>query len=179
MITYLQKIVKPIFGQFEREEFIKFLRMGAVFAFIIGSYWTLRPLKKAIFCTLVGASDTPIAKLSSLLFLIPILMIYTKMLDWYKKEKTFYIISGIYGIVAVIFTLLLAYVPTSDASCKFMISGWSINAATLLGYAFYMFVETYGSRIPAFFGQSPLIPPRPIQLKKGFFLLWQSHNLAA
>ena len=123
MIIYLQKIIKPIFGQFEQEEFKKFLRMGAVFAFIIGSYWTLRPLKKAIFCTLVGASDTPIAKMGSLIFLIPILMIYTKMLDRYKREKTFYIISGVYGILAIIFTLLLAYVPTSEA-CKIQPAGW-------------------------------------------------------
>ena len=72
-LSFFQKIVKPIFGTFETEEFKKFLRMGAIFAFIIGSYWTLRPLKKAIFCTLVGASDTPIAKMGSLFFLIPIL----------------------------------------------------------------------------------------------------------
>jgi AAA family ATP:ADP antiporter len=168
MISYLQKIIKPIFGEFEQEEFKKFLRMGAVFAFIIGSYWTLRPLKKAIFCTLVGASDTPIAKMGSLIFLIPILMIYTKMIDRYKKEKTFYIISGIYGILAVIFTLLLAYVPTSNESCKLMISGWSISGATLLGYAFYMFVETYGSMIPALFWSIAADTTAPDSAKKGF-----------
>ena len=61
-LSLLQKIVKPIFGTFEDEEFNKFLRMGAIFAFIIGSYWTLRPLKKAIFCTLVGASIPPLPK---------------------------------------------------------------------------------------------------------------------
>ena len=50
MILFLfQKLVKPIFGHFGPEEFKKFLRMGAIFAFIIGSYWTLRPLKNAIF----------------------------------------------------------------------------------------------------------------------------------
>lgn len=168
MITFLQKIVKPIFGQFEREEFIKFLRMGTIFAFIIGSYWTLRPLKKAIFCTLVGASDTPIAKMSSLFFLIPILMIYTKMIDRYKREKTFYVISGIYGVLAVIFTFLLAYVPTSHESCRLAIGGWDISAATLLGYAFYMFVETYGSMIPALFWSIAADTTTPDSAKKGF-----------
>jgi len=167
MISFLQKIVKPIFGQFEREEFIKFLRMGAVFSFIIGSYWTLRPLKKAIFCTLVGASDTPLAKMGSLFFLIPILLIYTKMIDVYKREKTFYIISGVYGILAIIFTLLLAYVPTSEV-CKLSIAGWSINAATLLGYAFYFFVETYGSMIPALFWSIAADTTSPDSAKKGF-----------
>lgn len=168
MISYLQKLLSPIFGQFEPEEFKKFLRMGAIFAFIIGSYWTLRPLKKAIFCTLVGASDTPFAKMGSLFFLIPILMVYTKMLDVYKRERTFYIISGIYGIVAVIFTILLAYVPTSGESCKLMIGSWNINAATLLGYAFYFFVETYGSMIPALFWSIAADTTSPDSAKKGF-----------
>ncbi len=168
MISFLQKIVKPIFGQFEQEEFKKFLRMGAVFAFIIGSYWTLRPLKKAIFCTLVGASDTPIAKMGSLFFLIPILLIYTKMIDVYKRERTFYIISGVYGILAIIFTILLAYVPTSSESCKFAVAGWNLNAATLLGYAFYFFVETYGSMIPALFWSIAADTTSPDSAKKGF-----------
>ena len=68
-------------------------------------------------------------------------MIYTKMIDIYKREKTFYIISGTYAVLALIFTVLLAYVPTPEA-CKAVQTGWSINSATLLGYAFYMFVET-------------------------------------
>ena len=168
MISIFQKIVKPIFGEFEQEEFKKFLRMGAIFAFIIGSYWTLRPLKKAIFCTLVGASDTPIAKMGSLFFLIPILMIYSKMLDKYKREKTFYIISGVYGVLAIIFTILLAYVPTAGESCKLAIGGWNINSATLLGYAFYFFVETYGSMIPALFWSIAADTTSPDSAKKGF-----------
>lgn len=168
-MTILQRLIKPIFGQFEDQEYRKFLRMGAVFAFIIGSYWTLRPLKKAIFCTLVGASDTPIAKLSAVILLIPLIMGYTKLIDIYKREKTFYIISGIYGALALVFTLLLAFVPTTQA-CKLSISGFSINAATLLGYAFYLFVETYGSMIPALFWSIAADTTTPDSAKKRIFI---------
>jgi AAA family ATP:ADP antiporter len=166
-MTFLQKLIKPIFGEFEPQEFRKFLRMGAVFAFIIGSYWTLRPLKKAIFCTLVGAADTPIAKLSAVILLVPLIMGYTKLLDIYKREKTFYIISGAYGILALVFTVLLAYVPTSEA-CKIQITGLGISASTLLGYAFYLFVETYGSMIPALFWSIAADTTAPDSAKKGF-----------
>ena len=55
MLSFLQKIVKPVFGSYEKEEFKKFLRMGLVFALIIGIYWTVRTLKNTIFITLVGA----------------------------------------------------------------------------------------------------------------------------
>jgi len=47
MITFFQKLVRPIFGSFETEEFKKFLRMGSIFAFMIASYWALRPSRMA------------------------------------------------------------------------------------------------------------------------------------
>lgn len=166
-MTFFQKLFRPIFGEFGSEEFKKFLRMGAVFAFIIGSYWTLRPLKKAIFCTLVGASDTPFAKLSAVFLLVPLIVFYTKLLDTYKREKTFYIISGVYGILALLFTMLLAYTPTPDA-CLLLPTGWGSMGAKAIGYAFYLFVETYGSLIPALFWSIAADTTTPDSAKKGF-----------
>ena len=166
-MTLFQKIIKPIFGEFGPEEFKKFLRMGAVFAFIIGSYWTLRPLKKAIFCTLVGASDTPIAKLLAVVLLVPLIMVYTKLLDHYGRRKTFYIISGFYGVLALIFTILLAYTPTAEV-CRLLPVHWERWGATIIGYCFYLFVETYGSLIPALFWSIAADTTSPESAKKGF-----------
>lgn len=168
-LSLLQKIVKPIFGHFGPEEFKKFLRMGAIFAFIIGTYWTLRPLKNAIFCTLVGAAQIPWAKTASLLFLVPLLIFYTKILDTYKREKTFYIISGAYSLLALIFSVLLAYTP-SAASCKAVAepAGWATFAATFVAYAFFVFVESYGSLIPALFWAIASDTTSPDSAKKGF-----------
>ena len=49
MLNFLMRICRFNFGDFEKEEFKKFMYMGAIFALIIGVYWTLRPLKDAIF----------------------------------------------------------------------------------------------------------------------------------
>ena len=168
-LSFLQKIAKPIFGHFGPEEFKKFLRMGLIFAFIIGSYWTLRPLKNAIFCTLVGAAQIPWAKTASLVFLIPLLIFYTKILDSYKRERTFYIISGAYALLALIFSVLLAYTP-SAAECKAVAEplGWASFAATLVAYGFFIFVESYGSLIPALFWAIASDTTSPDSAKKGF-----------
>lgn len=168
-LSFLQKLAKPIFGHFGPEEFKKFLRMGAIFAFIIGSYWTLRPLKNAIFCTLVGAAQIPWAKTASLLFLIPLLIFYTKILDTHKREKTFYIISGAYALLALIFSVLLAYTP-SAVECKAVAEpfGWASFAATFVAYAFFIFVESYGSLIPALFWAIASDTTSPDSAKKGF-----------
>src|SRR5271170_798851 len=109
LLSLFQSIVRPIFGAFETEELKKFIRMGAVFAFIIGSYWTLRPLKNAVFCTLIGSGHIPYAKTLSLIFLMPLLMLYSRLLDKYGKERVFYMISAAYGILSAAFALVLAY----------------------------------------------------------------------
>ncbi len=54
ILRFFQWICRFNFGNFEKDEFKKFLRMGAIFALMIGVYWTLRPLKDAVFIQLVG-----------------------------------------------------------------------------------------------------------------------------
>ena len=168
MTTLLQKLIRPIFGTFELQEFRKFLRMGTIFAFIIGSYWTLRPLKNAIFCTLVGASELWAAKTASILFLIPVLLIYTKLLDRYSREKMFYVISGFYAIITLVFTFFLAITSAQATAC---VASTPVNApwgVTLLAYAYYLFVESYGSLIPSLFWGIATDTTKPDSAKRGF-----------
>ena len=47
VLRFFQWVARFNFGNFEKEEFKKFLRMGVIFALMIGVYWTLRPLKDA------------------------------------------------------------------------------------------------------------------------------------
>jgi len=61
--------------------------MGLIFAFIIGSYWTLRILKDAIFIQFVGRMQLPFAKTASVIALLPFVMFYTKLLEKYSKAK--------------------------------------------------------------------------------------------
>lgn len=58
----LRWICRFNFGSFDKEEFKKFLRMGLIFALIIGVYWTLRPLKDALFIQLVDRLQLPLQK---------------------------------------------------------------------------------------------------------------------
>ena len=78
----LQKVVsflKYWFGDFSKEELKKYLFLGAIFSLLIGTYWTLRPMKDAFFGSLVvglgrgGGRDgfLAFAKVVSLFMLIP------------------------------------------------------------------------------------------------------------
>lgn len=168
VLSLLQWAVKPIFGTFDTEEFKKFLRMGSIFAFIIGSYWTIRTLKNALFMTLVGAAQLPYAKTASLFFLLPVIMAYTKLLDKYSREKIFYILSTVYGVFAIVFGVAFAYTQGMDHA---NLQGWASLALMIIGYGFYLFVESYGSLMPALFWAIASDTTVPESAKKGFSMV--------
>lgn len=165
MLSLLQTIVRPVFGSFETEEFKKFLRMGFIFSIIIGSYWTIRTLKNALFMTLVGAAQLPYAKTASLFFLLPVIMTYTKLLDKYSREKIFYILSTVYGVFGVVFGLSFAYTQGMDHA---NLTGWLAALLMVIGYGFYLFVESYGSLMPALFWAIATDTTVPESAKRGF-----------
>lgn len=172
IIPLLQSVVRPLFGAFETEEFKKFLRMGLIFACIIGSYWTLRVLKDSVFINLVGKGDIWLAKLVSLVCLFPIIIVYTKLLDKLTREKMFYTLSAVYGIATIIFGLLILS-PIGQAPAAVIASraGWAFYATKILGYAWYVFVESYGSLIVALFWAIASDTTEPESAKKGFSLV--------
>jgi ATP:ADP antiporter, AAA family len=172
IISFLQTIFRPIFGSFEKEELKKYLRMGATFTFIIGSYWTMRALKNALFCTLAGASLIPYAKTVSLILLVPLVVFYTKLIDRFSHKKTFYYLSTVYAFMTIIFALLLMS-PIGQASTEVICSrtGLYYYATTILGFAWYVFVESYGSLVIALFWAIASSTTMPESAKKGFSLV--------
>jgi AAA family ATP:ADP antiporter len=170
MLSLFQSAVRPLFGNFEREEFKKFLRMGLCFTFILGSYWTMRVLKNSLFSALVGAAYIPYAKTISLIILIPLLMVYSRLLDTYSREKTFYFLSLAYACATIGFALLLLH-PTIGQAAKDIIAlrtGFAFYGTKILGYAWYVFVESYGSLIIALFWAIASDTTVPESAKKGF-----------
>ena len=107
----ITSFLKAWFGDFQREELKKFLKLGGIFALVIGVYWTLRPLKDSIFSSIVGVTYQPMAKLVSLIVLFPLVIIYSKLVDKFSREKLFYVI-GTPIIIGVIIFGLLFYHPT-------------------------------------------------------------------
>src|ERR1700754_3155264 len=110
ILSFFQSIARFNFGNFEKEEFRKFCRMGLIFALIIGVYWTLRPLKDAVFIQLVDKLHLPYAKTVSVLALLPLVMFYTKLLEKTSREKMLVILPAFYGIATLAFSAIMHFV---------------------------------------------------------------------
>jgi ATP:ADP antiporter, AAA family len=173
IISFLQKFCRPLFGSFEPEEFKKFLRMGLIFTCILGGYWTLRVLKNSIFSNLVSCSALPWAKTVSLILLVPLIMLYSKLLDRYSREKMFYFLSYVYGLATIVFAVLLAMPSIGQASCEVIAArtGLALYGTNALAYLFYFFVESYGSLLVALFWAIASDTTSPDSAKKGFSLV--------
>ncbi|MCP5506443.1 MAG: hypothetical protein H7A38_06135 [Chlamydiales bacterium] len=164
LLRFFQAICRYNFGAFEKEEFKKFLKMGLIFALIIGVYWTLRPLKDAIFIQMVDKYQLPLAKTVSVLTLLPLVMFYTKLIGKYSREKMLVILPTFYGITIFLFSLLMFKVQD-----QISVFPWLFSRS--IGYFWYLFVESFGSLVVALFWAFATDSTNPSSAKKGFPLV--------
>lgn len=163
-LSILQWLCHFNFGDFEKEEFKKFLRMGAIFALIIGVYWTLRPLKDAIFIQLVGKYQLPLAKTISVLALFPLVMLYSKILEKTSKEKMLFILPIFYS-VAIFFLSAVIYLIQSEVQTFPKVFN------QFIGFFWYLFVESFGSIVVACFWAFAADTTTSTHAKRGFPLV--------
>ncbi len=163
-INIFQRICRFNFGDFEREEFKKFLRMGLIFALIIGVYWTLRPLKDAIFIQLVDKLHLPYAKTVSVICLLPLVMFYTKLLERKSREKMLVILPTFYGIAILCFSALMLIAQIDNSPLPSLLTH-------VIGYVWYVFVESFGSLVVALFWAFASDTTEPTPAKRGFPLV--------
>lgn len=170
ILQFFQTICRFNFGNFEKEEFKKFCRMGLIFALIIGVYWTLRPLKDAIFIQLVDKLHLPYAKTVSVLALLPLVMFYTKLLERTSRERMLIILPTFYGIATLAFSLVMPFVqaPADEIAARSLLP---FIGTKVVGYVWYLFVESFGSLVVALFWAFAADTTDPTSAKRGFPLV--------
>ncbi|MBS0654168.1 MAG: hypothetical protein JSR46_00175 [Verrucomicrobia bacterium] len=169
-MNIFQRICRLSFGDFEIDEFKKFCRMGAIFALIIGVYWTLRPLKDSLFIQLVDKFQLPYAKTVSVLLLLPLVMLYTRLLEKNSREKMLHLLPACYGAVILLFAGLMqwAQAPQEVIAARSSLAFFGTKA---LGYVWYVFVESFGSLVVALFWAFATDTTIPASAKRGFPLV--------
>lgn len=183
MFKYLARnsLFRMWFGDFQEEELRKFAYLGIIFAFVIGVYWTLRPMKDGIFGTLViGKVNSAVdksyllawAKIVSVILLFPIVMLYGKAVEKFPRHHMFYFLGLIYSVLTALFGLYFYYSPYG----LFNTEG---NIYRYAGWLWYVFVESYGSLMVALFWAFASDITTPDSAKRGFALAVMLGQLGA
>jgi AAA family ATP:ADP antiporter len=145
-----------LFFPIKPEETRKFCLLAATGFFIVGAYWLLRLLKNTIFYTVAfpvelgwaakqGGIFQPIAKTWSPLVVLVVVLIYSKLVDLFKKHQLFYIFCTFYGLLfaGIASIVMVKEVYGAQAVGK--------NLLALTGWVTYFSVETFGSLVVALF----------------------------
>lgn len=126
-----------MFGKLNSFDAKKYTILSSIFFFIIGSYWIIRSLKNAIIKETVGVSSIPTAKKFSVLLVICLLVLYSKLISRVSKDKIFYFVCGSYFVVLL--------------SIAFLLYNPGIIKNNILGFASYSIIESFGSVLVSLF----------------------------
>jgi len=161
----LSRIASKMWGKFDsKDEVKKFAMLGIIFGLVIGTYWAFRPIKDSIFAAMVGIDYQPWAKWLSLSIIVPLVIIYGKLIDTFPRHKVFYAITTLYGVIALIFAYFFmdpVYGLTNTLE----------SPTRILGWLWYVYVESFGSLIVALFWAFTADITKPEAAKRGFPLI--------
>jgi ATP:ADP antiporter, AAA family len=150
------RVVQYFYPDLRGDEVKKFGLLSLAFFFTIGAYWMLRLLKDTIFFKIAfpesvgwvakqGGLWQPYAKMGSVIVVFILVLIYSKLVDLFPKEKLFYIICTFYSVLFFAITgVLLARDMWGDVTI-----GWL--PLYLLGWVSYFAIESFGSIVVALF----------------------------
>jgi ATP:ADP antiporter, AAA family len=133
----LKKLTNKLLSMWEVEkEFrLKVFFLSLTFLLMSACQAIWRPLKTSIFAKMVGAEYVPDAKIYSLLFLIPLILIYSKLVDWLRRHQLLYWYTLFHGIGGIILYILLIH-PV------FGLANTDIGAHRFAGWILYFFMES-------------------------------------
>lgn len=158
----LKRLATALWGNFESaDELKKFGFLALIFGLIIGTYWTLRPMKDGIFNAIIGIDWQPYAKMLSVVVVFPLVILYGKLIDAFPRHRVFYVLISIYALLA----LVLAYFLLSS---QFGLANTIKSPARVLGWVWYVYVESFGSLIVALFWAFTTDTTLPESAKRGF-----------
>lgn len=152
------------FGDFSKAELKKYSLLGIVYGIIIGVYWTLRVVKDSAFMCMVGQSYLYYAKTASLLILLPVVLMYSKMIVFLPRHRMLYALIALYSVLALLFGFLFLH-PTLG------LANTQAGVGRILAWAWYVFVESYGSLVPALFWAFATDITDPNAARRGFPLV--------
>lgn len=135
---YRAKVREYITSYFptDRSERLKLLALTASFFFIIGAYTIAKELKDIVFSEVVGKNYIGLAKLLSMIFLVPAIFLYSKLVDKVNRYQLLSIYSGAFGVMGLIFSVLLGHGAIG-------LSNTNTDPYRLFGWFFYFFIEAY------------------------------------
>ena len=123
-------------GDLHGDELKKFIYLALGAFCLIGSFWPLKPLKESIFINMVGSRFMPDVKMLTVVAVFAFVLVYSKVVDYFSKQRLIYAFLAFYVTVGGLFIYLLSTPPSG------LPIPLSVHTA-IFAWGFYLFVESY------------------------------------
>lgn len=123
----LPGFLRTLWGDLSAKEVKKFGLLSCIITLILGNYWMLRVLKNPIFNDLVGMEYQPRAKMASIFVVAFVLLIYSKLVDLFKKKALFDIFCTFYALMFFLIcfaTMYPEHFSMSSSSAFYPMFSW-------------------------------------------------------
>ncbi|MBA3953720.1 hypothetical protein H0X48_00165 [Candidatus Dependentiae bacterium] len=180
----LTHVISYFYPDLQSDEIKKFKLLSYTLFLIIGTYWLLRLLKNTLFLKVAfpeslgwlahqGRLFQPTAKFWSPFVVLGLVLVYSKLIDIFKKHQLFYIICSFYALIF-----------SSLAAILFFKEWYGVEAVgrTLLattGWVSYFAIESFGSLVVALFWSFTNSITTSDSAKRGFPLIVAIAQLGA
>lgn len=155
----------------EKEERLKMLFLSVTFFFMIFSYTLVKELKDSIFMGLVGGKEyVPYAKLLMMVGLVPLVLLYSKLIDNMRRYQVLVAFSLAYALIGLVFAYFMGHPEI----------GLSNNHAgpyRYLGWFYYFFIESFSPFVLSVFWAFLNSITNPEAAKKNYGLLISSSKI--
>lgn len=122
-----------------KKEFrLKVFFLTAAFFMLTACQAIWRPLKTAVFINLLGAKNIPDAKLFTIVPIIILILIYSKLVDVLRRHQLFYWFAIFHAAVGIAMYVMLSHPVYGLANTAQLQSRW-------LGWIYYFFMESFGA----------------------------------
>ena len=162
----LNRAVRALWGDLSVDEIKRFGILALTLLCIIGPYWLLRTLKDAFFDQWVGLSYQPSAKMLSLLIIIPLVILYSKLSDVVSKHRLIYLICSFYAFIF----LALAYFSVFPLPEMHNVIADKVHGR-FIGWFAYLAIESFGSIVVALFWSFVASTTTTTAAKRGYAMI--------
>lgn len=123
--------------EIEEHERVKTLFLGIAFFLIIFSYTLTKELKDSVFMGIIGAQKlVPVAKFLTIFSLVPLIFLYSKLVDSMRRYQLLCLCATIYSIIGLFCAYLVGH-PTIG------LPNHVTGSDRIFGWVFYFFVESF------------------------------------
>lgn len=168
----LYSVIRFFWPDLSDQEIKKYGLLSIAFFFTVGGYWLLKTLKEGFFFTIVGSQHQPKAKILSLVVISITVLVYSKLVDLFRRHKLFYILGSFYTVFFVVITYFISLPSTGPKAL-------SPTVLKTIGWVSYFLIESFGSVMTVLFWSFVASVSDTTSAKKSYSLVVASGQVGA